>query len=313
MDKQAAQQRISSLREEIWRLNKAYFIENRSDASEDVRDALKQELIALETKYPDLVTPDSPTQRVGAPLDGRLPKLRHLYAKESLTDAFSMDALDEWVDQMQRALGKEEVKFTILCELKIDGLNISLTYEREGENHVLRRALTRGNGIEGEDVTHTVRTIEEIPLRLVLPKAAPKQVEISGEVYMTKKALEEMNRHLPEPERFANPRNAAAGTVRQLDPKVAAARDLRMFCYALDPRTADMLGIETQERLMAFLQNIGMPVNQELKLCHSLRKAGVDAIQGFLHTRPMHEKELLDWLLEQKKIDWSADNYSKRR
>ncbi len=284
MDKQAAQQRISSLREEIWRLNKAYFIENRSDASEDIRDALKQELIALETKYPDLVTPDSPTQRVGAPLDGRLPKLRHLYAKESLTDAFNMDALEEWMDQMQRALGKEQVKFAILCELKIDGLNISLTYERDGGNHVLRRALTRGNGIEGEDVTHTVRTIEKIPLRLILPKAAPKQVEISGEVYMTKKALEEMNRHLPESERFANPRNAAAGTVRQLDPKVAAARDLRMFCYALDPRTADVLGIETQERLMAFLQDIGMPVNQELKLCHSLHEAG-ELFEGFRKRR----------------------------
>src|SRR5438128_1724129 len=108
LNRQKAQERLEKLRAEIWRLNRAYFIENRTDVSEDVRDALKQELIALEKQFPDLITPDSPTQRVGAPLDGRLPKVRHLTSKESLTDAFSHEELLDWVDQMRRFLGDEK-------------------------------------------------------------------------------------------------------------------------------------------------------------------------------------------------------------
>jgi DNA ligase (NAD+) len=266
---------MEKLRQEIWRLNKAYFLEDRSEASEDVRDALKQELIRLEKEHPDLITPDSPTQRVGAPLDGRLPKIRHLRPKESLTDAFAHEELDEWVEQMQRALGTTEASFAILCELKIDGLNISLVYERRKneKSHALVRAVTRGNGIEGEDVTHTVRTIRDVPIAIDLPKDAPGLVEIGGEVYMTKDALAGINKHLPEAERFANPRNAAAGSVRQLDPAVAAARDLRMFCYSLDGETADALELPTQEGLMELLQKIGMPVNPELRLCNTLKEA----------------------------------------
>src|SRR3990167_9164701 len=114
MNRQQASQRIEKLRKEIWRLNRAYFIENKTEVSEDVRDALKQELIALEKEFPDLVTPDSPTQRVGAPLDGRLPKVRHLVSKESLMDAFSHGEIEDWFDQMRRALGKEELAFEFI-------------------------------------------------------------------------------------------------------------------------------------------------------------------------------------------------------
>ncbi len=274
MQKREAQQRISKLREEIWRLNKAYFIEDRSDVSEDVRDALKQELIALEKEFPDLVTPDSPTQRVGAPLDGRLPKVKHLRPKESLMDAFSHEELVDWIDQMKRALGKEDTTFVFECELKIDGLNISLVYRRQKDgSHALIRAVTRGNGIEGEDVTHTVRTIESIPLRLSIDrKGAPDALEISGEVYMPKSSLEKLNKHLPESEKFANPRNAAAGSVRQLDPKIAASRDLAMFCYGLDTQAADAMGLTGQKELMDFLHGIGMPTNRDLRLCKTLEE-----------------------------------------
>src|SRR3989338_7695495 len=146
MDRKQAQERIGKLREEIWRLNKAYFVENAADVSEDVRDALKQELIALEKEFPDLITPDSPTQRVGAPLDGRLPKVRHLTKKESLQDAFSHEDLLEWEDQMRRALDENERMFEVVAELKIDGLNITLIYERKDDRYVFTRALTRGNG-----------------------------------------------------------------------------------------------------------------------------------------------------------------------
>ncbi|MBI4129287.1 NAD-dependent DNA ligase LigA [Candidatus Peregrinibacteria bacterium] len=291
MNKAQAAARIKRLREEIWRLNRAYFIENRTDVSEDARDSLKQELIALEKEFPDLVTPDSPTQRVGAPLDGRLPKVRHLTPKESLSDVFSKAALEEWVEQMWRALGDDHRKIDFVCELKIDGLNISLIYEREKLQttdyklptiyHYLR-AVTRGNGIEGEDVTHTVKTIEALPLSFQVSAfrcQAPNFLEIGGEVYMTRASLEKVNAKLPKDEQFANPRNAAAGSVRQLDPKIAARRDLRIFCYALDSASSDAFGLQTQEETLRFLAKIGLPV------CHGYRTVtDVAAIERF------HEK-----------------------
>src|SRR3990167_5842386 len=144
MNRQQASQRIEKLRKEIWRLNRAYFIENRTDVSEDVRDSLKKELIALEKEFPNLVTADSPTQRVGAPLDGRLPKVAHLTPKESLSDAFSLEELKDWEEQMQRALDKPGKHCECVAELKIDGLNITLVYEKS-EGYKLIRALTRGN------------------------------------------------------------------------------------------------------------------------------------------------------------------------
>ena len=272
MKKNDAKQRIDKLRAEIWRLNKAYFIEDRTDVSEDVRDALKQELIELEKEFPELISPDSPTQRVGAPLDGRLPKVKHVHPKESLMDAFSRAELDDWVDQMVRALGKS-VKFEFLSELKIDGLNISLVYKKnKDDSYSLLRAVTRGNGIEGEDVTHTVKTIKAVPLHLTIDRKVdlPNLMEISGEVYMSKKSLNMINSKLGKDEQFANPRNAAAGSVRQLDPKIAADRNLEMFCYSLDNRSSDACGIKTQEDLMKFLTEIGVPINKELKLCKSL-------------------------------------------
>ncbi len=329
MDRAKATHRAQKLRAEIWRLNRAYFIDNKSDVSEDVRDALKQELIELETRFPQLITPDSPTQRVGAPLDGRLPKVRHLTPKESLMDIFAEEELNEWIDQMRRSLGTDKKEFEMLCELKIDGLNISLIYERvmvrgalgqrtphhdsyhyvrgalgqraphHDSYHYVRgalgqraphhdiyhyvRAVTRGNGIEGEDVTHTVRTIESVPLTIDVTSAGsratvegrpanpPKFLEISGEVFMTKAALKKVNALLPDDEHFANPRNAAAGSVRQLDPRAAADRDLRMFCYGLDLGAADAFGIVTQEDLMEFLHAVEVPTHRGWKLGKNLK------------------------------------------
>lgn len=272
MDQSHAADRAEKLRSEIRRLNTAYFIEDREEASEDVRDALKQELIALEAEFPEIITPDSPTQRVGAPLDGRLPKIKHMTPKESLSDAFSHEELVDWIDQMERALGKENVRFTFLTELKIDGLNVTLIYEHKKNGHyTLYRAVTRGNGIEGEDVTHSAKTIEAVPLSFDLRhETHPKHIEVSGEVYMPKSALDALNSALPEAEKFANTRNAAAGSLRQLDPKVAAGRQLAIFCYELGKETTDALGIATQKELMEFIQHIGLPVNNELKLLHSL-------------------------------------------
>lgn len=264
MDKAKAASRVIQLRQEIWRLNKAYFVENKNEVSEDVRDALKQELIAIEKEHPELITPDSPTQRVGAPLDGRLPKVMHMTPKESLSDIFSEEELLDWPEQMKRFLGRDHLDTNFECELKIDGLNISLVYKKEAKTnkYFLERAITRGNGVEGEDVTHTVRTIEDLPLSFEAPKNMPEYIEIGGEVYLEKAALEAINRDLPEAERFSNPRNAAAGFVRQLDPSVAAKRMLRMFCYSLDRATTDALELKTQESLMQTLEDFGFPVEK---------------------------------------------------
>lgn len=277
MDKEAARRRIEDLKKEIKRLNHAYFTENTSLVPEEVRDSLKQELIKLETAYPDLISPDSPTQRVGAALDSKLPKVKHLHPKESLQDAFRREDLDEWVDQMQRALGKSDAKLTFEAELKIDGLNMSLVYElKTGKTYHFVRAVTRGNGIEGEDVTHSIKTIQSVPLSIEIPSPydaitpLPDHLEIGGEVYMEKKTLTAINKHLPEAERFANPRNAAAGSVRQLDPSITATRDLKMYCYALHTEAADMLGIKTQSELMDFLKGCGMPVEDDYTVLDSL-------------------------------------------
>lgn len=240
LTKSEAKKRIEALRDEIRKLNYDYFVLDKSTVSEAVRDSLKRELIELEEMYPDLVTPDSPTQRVGAVLSEKFAKVKHRVKKWSLFDAFSEEDLREWDERVKKGLmirGDGAVKtgsIEYVCELKIDGLNVTLWYEKG----VLIKALTRGNGIEGEDITHTVRTIESIPLRL----NEDVTVEVSGEVYMPKKSFEKFNTQSvglalrnEDAERtiFANPRNAAAGSVRQLDPSVTAGRGLDMFFYSL--------------------------------------------------------------------------------
>lgn len=278
MDKQKAVTRIADLKTEIKRLNVAYFTQNKTLVPESVRDSLKRELIDLEQQYPDLITSDSPTQRVGAPLDEKLPKVKHLHPKESLQDAFSRADLDDWVDQMKRALGRQDAEFGFETELKIDGLNMSLVFEHEGKGASYRflRAVTRGNGVEGEDVTHTIKTIERVPLSFDLPKPyadiaeKPEFLEIGGEVFIEKKTLEMINKNLADEDKFANPRNAAAGSVRQLDPAAAAERDLRMFCYSLDATNADALGIAHQSELMTFLHDCGLPTEGGHKVLKTL-------------------------------------------
>ena len=281
MNKADAKQRIEKLKKEIWRLNKAYFTEDKELVPESVRDSLKKELLALEAEFPDLVTPDSPTQRVGAPLDGRLPKVKHIRRKESLQDAFSKEELEDWMEQMQRALGDAKSTIEFETELKIDGLNMSLVYaqKKEGEYHFLR-AVTRGNGVEGEDVSHTIKTIQDIPMSFSLHTknyTLPTTLEFGGEVYLEKKALERINAGLKGDERFANPRNAAAGSVRQLDPEIAARRGLKMFCYALDTEAADELNIKSQKELMDFIKECGLPVEKSYQVLRS-----IDAVEKLL-------------------------------
>lgn len=241
MNEMETQRRIEQLKKEILQRNYEYFVLDQSNVSEAVRDSLKKELIALETAYPDFITPDSPTQRVGSALSGRFDKVKHKSRKWSLADVFSMEELKDWEERVEKAVGKTEV----ITELKLDGLNITLWYEK-GQ---LVKALTRGDGNEGEDVTHTIRTIQNLPLTLF----EPVDLEVAGEVLLSKKSFEKMRE-----EGFANARNAAAGTVRQLDPAVAAGRALTMYCYQVGETNATLP--QTQSGILDWFQKLGLPV-----------------------------------------------------
>ncbi len=254
MDLKQAKERIQKLREEIKKRNYDYFVLDKSEVSEAVRDSLKKELIELENQYPELITPDSPTRRVGSVLSGKFTKVKHITPKKSLQDAFSAKDVREWAERICKLVPGEKITFT--CELKIDGLNITVHY-RDGK---FVRAVTRGNGIEGEDVTHTIKTIESVPLEL----NKKVTIEVSGEVYMPKKSFEKLNKEQEAKgeDTFANPRNAAAGTIRQLDPKVAASRNLDAFFYELGASDLKQEPKKQEEILKEFTE-MGLKVNPE--------------------------------------------------
>ncbi len=249
MNKREAEARIGKLRDEILKRNYEYFVLNKSGINESVRDTLKQELIGLESQFPELITPDSPTQRVGSVLSGKFEKIKHKSKKWSLADVFSMEELKSWEDRVEKAVGKTPY----VTELKIDGLNITLWYK----NGILEKAVTRGDGSSGEDVTHSVRTIKNLPLKLF----ENVDLEVSGEVYMPKSSFEKLQGE------FMNPRNAAAGSVRQLDPSVASERDLRMYIYSIGENNLKNPPRKQSELLKRFM-DLGLPVNPEFQ-CHS--------------------------------------------
>ncbi len=258
VNKEEVKKRIEKLREEILRRNYEYFVLDESNVSEAVRDALKRELIELENQYPEFITPESPTRRVGSALSGRFEKIQHKSAKWSLADVFSEEELKAWEERVTKAVGKAE----FVTELKLDGLNITVWYER-GK---LVKAITRGDGKVGEDVTHSIKTIKNVPLTLF----EEVDLEVSGEVIMPKSSFEKL-------EGFANPRNAAAGTVRQLDPKVAASRDLEMYFYSLGENNL-LDRMDTHEEVMQLLMRLGLPVNRNYQV-HSSAEASVKYIE----------------------------------
>ena len=268
--KSDAQVRIHKLREEIRRLNYDYFVRDQSTVSEAVRDSLKRELVELENRFPELITPDSPTQRVGSVLSGRFAKIQHKTRKWSLQDAFSQEAVREWGERLKRFLPGHPFEF--VCELKIDGLNVTLWYEKGR----LVKAITRGNGREGEDVTNTIRTINTVPL--VLQK--PVSLEVSGEVFLSKKNFEKLAHE------FANPRNAAAGSIRQLDPQVAADRNLEMFFYSLGQNDLAHPPL-TQAEVLLFLESVGLRVNKKFE-----KKSTLEDVVVFCDQWQEHRKDL---------------------
>lgn len=224
----SAAERVEELRAEIRAHNHRYYILNEPTVSDAQFDALLRELIGLEEEHPELVTPDSPTQRVGTPVDDQFQPVTHLRPLFSLDNAETHEALQAWEQRMERQLGRAPDGY--VCELKIDGLAVVLTY-REG---VLVTGATRGDGVVGEDITANLRTIESIPLR-VLGDEIPEVIEVRGEVYMPYDAFDALNDRQVEEGKplFANARNAAAGSVRMKDPSVTARRGLNVWIYQL--------------------------------------------------------------------------------
>lgn len=272
MTKAQAEQRIKKLRAEIDRYRYQYHVLNNLEISEAALDSLKHELDQLEQQFPELVTPDSPTQRVaGEPLP-EFKKVKHQTPLLSLNDVFSQEELESWLMRIKKLLPEtESTAVELMAEVKMDGLAISLVYE----DGMLVTAATRGNGLVGEDVTANVRTIEAVPLRLELErlpakfkKNIPQRIEIRGEVFMPLAQFEKLNKEqakqgLPV---FANPRNFAAGSIRQLDPRLVAKRGLAFFAY-------DVLtdfGQVTHEEAHLIAKTLGVAINPNYKVCKSI-------------------------------------------
>ncbi|HEY4027757.1 MAG TPA: NAD-dependent DNA ligase LigA [Candidatus Dormibacteraeota bacterium] len=268
------QQRLEELRREVRRHEYLYHVLDRPEITDAQYDALYRELAQLEAEHPDLVTPDSPTQRVGGEPSSQFAKVRHRSPMLSLQNAFEEEEIRAW-DKRVRAVAGDDV--TYVCELKIDGLAMSLTY-RDGR---LRRAATRGDGLTGEDVTANVRTLRSVPLAVQPVDGLPDEFEVRGEVYFPLASFEKLNREMEAAGKqpFMNPRNAGAGSVRQLDPQVTASRNLQTFMYTLDPAGP----AHSQWDALETLRAMGFRVNPN--------RARFDSIEGVIefhagwHTR----------------------------
>ncbi len=262
MNKVQAKNRIAKLRAEIEHHRYLYHVLDAPEISDGALDSLKNELEDLEQEYPELITADSPTQRVGGrPLD-KFKKIKHDQPMLSINDAFSRQDLTDWLTKISKLTNRQ---FDFFCETKMDGLAVTLRYE----NKQLVRAATRGDGEVGEDVTTNIRTIESIPLRLRdETNDLPSLVEIRGEVYMTTEVFEKLNNDLAKQgaKTFANPRNAAAGSIRQLDPKLSAQRKLKFMAYDI----VTDLGLKTHQAVHQKLQQIGFRAGDYLRLCKNL-------------------------------------------
>ncbi|KKU19682.1 MAG: hypothetical protein A2119_01630 [Candidatus Colwellbacteria bacterium GWA2_46_10] len=268
MDKPQARARAAKLREEINRYRRAYHVEDVSLISDEASDSLKKELFALEEQYPDLVTPDSPTQRVGGEVAKQFKRVRHENPMLSFNDVFSEDELRAWWERLENYL-KRDIKPEIYVEPKIDGFAIELIYEKG----ILVLASTRGNGTIGEDVTSNVKTVEAIPLNLedAAKIKVPEKLIVRGEIFITKDEFERINVHQEKEgeKAYANPRNTAAGAIRQLDPKVAASRKLDSIAYAL----MTDLGQRSHADEHALLHKLGFKTdNKHHQLVHSLEE-----------------------------------------
>lgn len=263
----AIKQRVQQLRKQLQEAGYAYYVLDNPIMPDEVYDRLYRELQDLETQYPDLMTADSPTQRVGERPASQFFSVKHHIPLYSLENAFNAEELAKWQERWQRSAPKIDT-FAYVCELKIDGSALALTYE----NGILVRGATRGDGVTGEEITQNVKTIRSIPLKLQLDNP-PASVEVRGEAFLSIAVFEEINQEREQAGEplFANPRNAAAGTLRQLDSKIVAKRRLDFFAYTLQiPGKQDTEIANSQWDSLERLQAMGFKVNPNRKLCQSL-------------------------------------------
>ena len=277
----AAEKRIAALRERIEKANYEYHALDAPTISDEAYDALMRELTELEAKHPELVTPESPTQRVGAAPASRFTPVEHASPMLSLSNAFDETELRGFDQRVRKALGRDDVAY--VCELKIDGLAVNLTYQ---DGRFVQGA-TRGDGLVGEDITANLRTIKSIPL--ALRERSPGRVDVRGEVYLPTASFEATNRERAargEP-LFANPRNAAAGAVRQLDPSATAKRNLAMWAYS-----AAGVEVASQGELLERLRALGLRTNPHWK-----RAASLDEVMAFIDA----------WRERRHELDYGTD------
>ena len=284
-DLDKVKQRIEELREVINHHNYRYYVLDSPEISDAEYDELMRELRQLEAEHPELVTPDSPTQRIGAPPVEAFGVVEHPQPLLSLANAFSYEELAAWHKRVSNLLGGRQ--FDLVCEPKIDGLAVALTYV----DGLLVTGATRGDGYRGEDITQNLRTIRSIPLSV--PREAPPRFEVRGEVYLPKAGFKKLNEErtkegLPL---FANPRNAAAGSVRQLDSSITARRPLDIFIYALGWAEGKAVP-DTHWKIMQYVKSLGFKINPNIALCHSLDEA---------------EKYYQSWMESREEFPYEAD------
>lgn len=287
MNDASVRKRVERLRSEINRHNHLYFVLDRPEISDAAYDALMVELRGLEEQSPELVTLDSPTQRVGAPPAEGFAEVVHPRPMLSLSNAFNDEELAAWHRRATNLL--DGADFEMVCELKIDGLAVALTYE----DGVFVRGATRGDGYRGEDVTHNLRTIRSIPLSV--PPEAPRRFEVRGEVYFPRSLFDKLNeeRAAQGQPTYANPRNTAAGSLRQLDSRITAQRALDIFVYSMYGLDDGGEGIpDNQWATLEFLRSLGFKVNPNNRLCRSLADV---------------ETYYREWVEQAESLDYGAD------
>jgi len=300
MDLQAAEKRVKELHNLLNKYNYEYHVLDNPSVPDAEYDALLKELVDLEQTFPELKTSDSPSQRVGGEILDMFSKVQHETPMLSLGNAFNETDLRDFDRKVRQAIGDN---FSYVCELKIDGLAVSLRYA----NGLFEQGATRGDGTTGEDITANLKTIRSIPLRL----NQPVSIEVRGEAFMPKKSFEALNKAKDEngEEPFANPRNAAAGSLRQLDPRIAASRNLDIFLYAIgDPGET---GVQSHSQGLDLLDELGFKTNKERQRCATIEDV-LQYVEGWQDKRPHLPYEIdgivikVDSLEQQDELGFTA-------
>ena len=276
---------VEDLRDELAKHNYYYYIKDNPIISDHQYDMLLRNLSMIEKKYPELITEDSPTQRIGAPLEGGFSTVEHGERMLSLQDAFDYQELNDFLTRIYKDLERGENEVEFICELKIDGSAVALVYE----NGKFARGATRGDGVLGEDITSNLKTIRTIPLRLFRKTGLkiPSRLEVRGEVYLAKDEFKRINAEREEEglATFANPRNAAAGSLRQIDPKNTASRRLNIFIYGAV--ASGELDIASHYEMLNYLVDTGLKINPDIR-----KAASFEEIKRYLESWEEKRKDL---------------------